>query len=132
MGVSLTVLCCSQSVPRAANESGAGKTTVVDKQRRKTAHNAIERRYRNSINDKIAEMRLRLPDFIVTGAAKVRPLFVLSFSTAPPLARSATSSGDRSRVAPLHLALTQAVSILCSSSGQVVPDEQVQGDPEGH
>jgi hypothetical protein len=44
---------------RVPNEGGgAGKTSSTpDKQRRKTAHNAIERRYRNSINDKIAELR---------------------------------------------------------------------------
>mmetsp|Transcript_34534 Transcript_34534/g.90456 ORF Transcript_34534/g.90456 Transcript_34534/m.90456 type:complete len:878 (-) Transcript_34534:169-2802(-) len=49
----------------------ASKTSVAsEKQRRKTAHNAIERRYRNSINDKIAELRLRLPDFMVIDATK--------------------------------------------------------------
>eukprot|EP00038_Savillea_parva_P031477 m.86979 g.86979 ORF g.86979 m.86979 type:complete len:946 (+) comp9685_c0_seq1:61-2898(+) len=61
----------SSAVPRNDNGGGAGKaSTVVDKQRRKSAHNAIERRYRNSINDKIAELRLRLPDFLVMGASK--------------------------------------------------------------
>ena len=44
---------------RVPNEGGAaGKVSnTPEKQRRKTAHNAIERRYRNSINDKIAELR---------------------------------------------------------------------------
>jgi hypothetical protein len=63
-----------QAAPRAVNEGGAGKAPSNEKQKRKTAHNAIERRYRNSINDKIAELRLRLPDYLIAEASKVCPI----------------------------------------------------------
>lgn len=53
------------------SESGSRSRRKVDpaeKQRRKSMHNAIERRYRNSINDQITNLRQQLPDFIISKA----------------------------------------------------------------
>eukprot|EP00040_Diaphanoeca_grandis_P003756 m.25793 g.25793 ORF g.25793 m.25793 type:complete len:899 (-) comp15174_c1_seq1:93-2789(-) len=48
---------------RSGGPAGARKKVVdaAESQRKRTLHNAIERRYRNNINDKIGELKLCLP-----------------------------------------------------------------------
>eukprot|EP00041_Stephanoeca_diplocostata_P023573 m.581695 g.581695 ORF g.581695 m.581695 type:complete len:1031 (+) comp22329_c0_seq1:241-3333(+) len=57
--------CTTQNTTQTAGRSRR-KVDPAEKQRRKSMHNAIERRYRNSINDQITNLRQQLPDFIIS------------------------------------------------------------------
>ena len=65
----------SPSASGTTSPTGNGQSTHVEKRR---AHNAVERRYRNSINDRITELRSNLPLNWITGPkAKVRLVLAL-------------------------------------------------------
>lgn len=62
-----------------ASPTGDDPHSHVDKRR---AHNAVERRYRNSINDRITELRSNLPVNWITGPkAKVRTCLCVACGT---------------------------------------------------
>ncbi|KAJ2699881.1 hypothetical protein H4218_002354 [Coemansia sp. IMI 209128] len=69
-GINPASLNASAPLPGQQQESGAAP---VPQQQRKVAHNAIERRYRNNINDRISDLRNAVPALQHVRAKKKAP-----------------------------------------------------------